>query len=102
MAQKAEALKNIRKVGNWIDGKVTASNSDRFADVFESATGERCAEVVMSNEVDVDAAVTSAKAAFATWSNTPVLRRAAVMFRFKELVERDRAEIAALRSVPGD
>ena len=96
MAQKAEALKTIRRVGNWIDGKVTASDSNRFADVFESATGERCAEVVMSNEADVDAAVTSAKAAFATWSNTPVLRRAAVMFRFKELVERDRAEIAAL------
>ena len=60
MAQKAEALDTIRKVGNWIDGQQVEASSDRYGDVSDSATGQRCAEVVMSNEADVDAAVTSA------------------------------------------
>lgn len=96
MAQKAEALSAIRKVPNWINGEPKTSGSGRFGDVFDSATGKRCAEVVMSDQADVDAAVAAARAAFASWSRTPVLKRAQVMFRLKELIERDRAEIAAL------
>ena len=96
MAQKAAAIKAIRKVPNWVNGEIKESSSDRFGDVFDSATGERCAEVVMSNESDVDAAVAAAHAAFEGWSKTPVLRRARVMFKLKELIERDRAELAAL------
>jgi len=96
MAQKAAAINAIRKVGNWINGEIVESRSDRYGDVFESATGERCAEVAMSNESDVDAAVAAAQAAFEGWSKTPVLRRARVMFKLKELIERDKDEIAAL------
>jgi len=50
----------------------------------------------MSTEVDVDAAVAAAQEAFVGWSRTPVLRRAKIMFRLRELIDRDRAEIAAL------
>ncbi len=96
MAQKAAAINAIRKVGNWINGEIVESSSDRYGDVFESATGERCAEVVMSDEADVDAAVAAARAAFEGWSKTPVLRRARIMFKLKELIERDKDEIAAL------
>ncbi len=96
MAQKAEAIEAVRKVANWIDGEVRESASDRRGDVFDSATGQRCAEVVMSDEADVDAAVSAAQAAFDDWSRTPVIKRARVMFKLKELIERDRAEIAAL------
>jgi malonate-semialdehyde dehydrogenase (acetylating)/methylmalonate-semialdehyde dehydrogenase len=96
MAQKAAAIDAIRKVPNWINGEIQESASDRYGDVFDPATGERCAEVVMSNEADVDAAVAAAHAAFEGWSKTPVLKRARVMFRLKELIERDHAELAAL------
>lgn len=96
MAQKAEKIGEIRSVTNWIDGELKDAASDRWADVFDSATGEKCAEVVMSSEADVDAALQAAKAALPRWSRTPVLRRARIMFKLKELIERDRAEIAAL------
>ncbi len=96
MAEKAAALSAIRKVPHWINGQIHESGSDRYGEVFDSATGEPCAEVVMANEADVNAAIQSAQDAFAGWSRTPVLRRARVMFRFKELIERDRKEIAAL------
>ncbi len=96
MAEKAAAINSIRTVGNWINGKQVGSSSERYGDVFDSATGELCARVVMSIESDVDAAVAVAQEAFKSWSMTPVLRRARTMFKLKELIERDRAEIAAL------
>lgn len=96
MAQKAEKVGAIRAVSNWINGEVREAQSDRWADVFDSATGEKCAQVVMSSEADVDVALAAAKAALPDWSSTSVLRRARVMFKLKELIERDRAEIAAL------
>lgn len=96
MAEKAAAIDAIRTVDNWINGELRGSSSERFGDVTDSASGEICARVVMSTEADVDAAVSAARAAFAEWSKTPVLRRARVMFGLKELIERDRADIAAL------
>ncbi|HZD52317.1 MAG TPA: CoA-acylating methylmalonate-semialdehyde dehydrogenase [Woeseiaceae bacterium] len=96
MARKAEHLQSIRTISNWIGGERRTSASDRYGAVYDSATGEQCAEVVMSTEADAAAAVTAAHAAFPEWSRTPVLKRARVMFRLKELIERDRAEIAAL------
>jgi malonate-semialdehyde dehydrogenase (acetylating)/methylmalonate-semialdehyde dehydrogenase len=96
MAQKAAAVDALRKVPHWIDGQNYEPESDRYGEVFDSATGELCAEVVMASEADVDAAIRSAKDAFPGWSRTPILKRARVMFRFKELIERDRKEIAAL------
>ena len=96
MAEKAEKLNAIRNVTNWINGERRASESQRTGKVYNSATGEQCAEVVMSSESDAAAAVAAAKAAFPQWSRTPVLKRARIMFKLKELIERDRDEIAAL------
>jgi malonate-semialdehyde dehydrogenase (acetylating)/methylmalonate-semialdehyde dehydrogenase len=96
MAQKAEEVGAIRTVSNWINGEIQEAQSDRWADVFDSATGEKCAQVVMSTEADVDTALAAAQAALPGWSSTSVLRRARVMFKLKELIERDRAEIAEL------
>ncbi len=96
MAQKAAAIGAIREVDNWIDGRRVASASGNSADVFDSATGEVCARVALSTAGEAAAAVSAASRAFADWSRTPVLKRARVMFRLKELIERDRDEIAAL------
>lgn len=96
MAEKAAAINAIRKVRNWVNGQLLETTSGRSLDVFDSATGERCASVALSSEADVAAAVAVAKAAFPSWSRTPVLKRAAVMFKLRELIERDQAEIAAL------
>ena len=96
MAEKASAVQAIRKVGNWVGGEMLFPKAARTGPVHDSATGELCASVLMSDGADVDRAVAAAAAAFPAWSRTPVLRRARVMFRFKELIERDRAEMAAL------
>ena len=83
MAQKAENVGAVRTVTNWINGERQEAQSDRWTDVFDSATGEKCAQVVMSSEADVDAALAAATAALPAWSSTSVLRRARVMFKLK-------------------
>ena len=67
MAEKAEALSTVRTVGNWVNGEIVESDSTRFGDVFDSATGAKCARVVMSTESDVDAAIAAASAALPAW-----------------------------------
>ena len=96
MAEKATAVDRTRTINNWIGGRVAEPNSDRYGAVYNSATGEQCASVVMSDNTDVDAALQSAAAAFPTWSRTPVLKRSRVMFKLKEFIDRDRGELAAL------
>jgi malonate-semialdehyde dehydrogenase (acetylating)/methylmalonate-semialdehyde dehydrogenase len=84
-------------VGHWVDGQVRAPAQDaRRAPVFNPARGELAREVALASAAEVDVAVRSAAAAAPAWAATPVLRRARVMFRFKDIVERNAAELAAL------
>ncbi len=64
------------------------------APVYDPAHGHVSAEVALASVADVDAGVRAAHAAFPAWSQTPPLRRARVMFRFKELIERDMDRLA--------
>jgi methylmalonic acid semialdehyde dehydrogenase len=70
--------------------------SKRFADVYHPASGNVQANVHLANEADVDRAVAAASAAFPEWSSHPPLRRARVLFRFREIYERRLDEVAAL------
>jgi malonate-semialdehyde dehydrogenase (acetylating)/methylmalonate-semialdehyde dehydrogenase len=83
--------------GHWIDGAPLApAAGSRHGEVYNPATGEVARRVALADATVVDAAVRSAAAAFPAWSATPPLRRARVMFRFKELLERHGDELAAL------
>jgi malonate-semialdehyde dehydrogenase (acetylating)/methylmalonate-semialdehyde dehydrogenase len=86
----------ISQIDHWIGGRVVAPNSDRAQDVFNPATGAATGRVALANRADVDAAVAAAQAAFPAWADTPPIRRARVMFRFLELLNRHRDELAHL------
>ena len=89
---QAEAI-----VGHWVDGAPRSGAADaRLADVFNPATGEVARRVAFASPAEVDAVVRSAAAAFPAWAATPPLRRARVMFKFKELVEKNADALAAL------
>jgi malonate-semialdehyde dehydrogenase (acetylating)/methylmalonate-semialdehyde dehydrogenase len=82
--------------GHFIGGEfVTASIADRQAEVFNPATGEVITRVLMADAAQVQRAVAAAAAAFPAWSHTSPLRRARVMFRFRELLEQHRKRLAA-------
>jgi malonate-semialdehyde dehydrogenase (acetylating)/methylmalonate-semialdehyde dehydrogenase len=84
-------------VGHWIDGRIVdVARQARRAPVFNPALGQVAREVALATPAEVDQAVAAAAAAAPGWAATPVLRRARVMFRFKEIVERHSDELAAL------
>src|SRR6056300_732172 len=83
-------------VGNFIGGKQVASNSGRTAPVFNPATGLQTKEVALSSADETRAAIATAQEAFKTWSQVTPLNRARIMFKFKELVEKNADELAEL------
>src|SRR5262245_56375954 len=85
-----------RTLAHFIAGRAHAGESDRFGDVFDPATGEVAARVPFAAPADIEAAVAAARAAFPAWAATPPLRRARVLFKLKELIERHLDELAGL------
>jgi malonate-semialdehyde dehydrogenase (acetylating) / methylmalonate-semialdehyde dehydrogenase len=81
-------------IDHWIGGKVAPGGSGRRADVFNPATGTVTGHVALASAGEVAAAVANAKAAFPAWADTPPVRRARVMFKFLELLNRHRDELA--------
>src|SRR6185312_15341213 len=65
-------------------------------DVFNPASGELSGRVALADASEIDAAVKAAAAAWPAWAATPPLRRARVMFKFKEALERNTKRIAAI------
>ena len=83
---------------HYIDGQLVAGGSQRFADIYDPATGEISARVPLANAAELQAAVAAAKTAFPGWSATPPLRRARVLSRFKELLEQNGERLAEIIS----
>ena len=84
------------EVAQYIAGQRSSGSSQRTQPVFNPATGAVAREVRLGNGQDVDAAVAAATAAFPAWSETPPIRRARVMFKFLELLNRHKDELAAM------
>ncbi|MEC5398218.1 CoA-acylating methylmalonate-semialdehyde dehydrogenase [Uliginosibacterium sp. H1] len=94
-------------ISHFIGGQRNTGRGEQRAAVFNPATGAQQAEVCLASPDDVSTAVAAAGAAQPAWGDTPPLRRARVMFRFKELLEQHQHELAAIISrehgkVPGD
>jgi len=84
----------LRRVSHWIGGKPVESQSGRSGTVWNPATGQPQASVDFASEDEVDGAVAAAKAAFPEWRATPLSRRSEILFRFRELIDTNRNEIA--------
>ncbi len=93
MAILAERI-DLKTVSHWIGGKVVASSSGRTCTVWNPATGEAQAKVDFADAADVDLAVDCARRAFAEWRATSLSRRSEIMFRFRELLDAHRHQIA--------
>ncbi len=88
-----------KNLHHFIDGERVAGDSERFGDVFNPATGEVSSQVPLASAAEVRKAVESSLAALSGWSATTPIARAQVMFRFKELCEAHKTELATLVSV---
>jgi len=88
----------MREVKHFISGKSTTGNSTREGEVFDPNTGQMQASVCLGGAEDISAAVEAAKKVQPEWAATNPQRRARVMFKFKELLEANMDELAALLS----
>jgi malonate-semialdehyde dehydrogenase (acetylating)/methylmalonate-semialdehyde dehydrogenase len=86
----------LKSIQHRIAGRETAGSSNRTAPVYDPATGEQQAEVLLAEPADVDAAVQSAKQAFETWHDVSLSRRARIMFAFRALVEQHVGDLARI------
>ncbi len=87
---------NLEQLGHYIAGQRVAGRSGRSAPVYNPALGVATTEVALASAEETRAAIASARTALPEWSETPALRRARVLFRFRELVERHSDELAAI------
>ena len=85
----------MKVVGHFINGE-TCTPKGRMQDVYNPATGEAEKLVLLASKATVNDAIVSAQNAFVEWRNTPVSKRARVMFKFKSLLEAHAEEIIAL------
>ena len=83
-------------LSHWIGGNHVAGSGARSADVTDPATGEVTAHVPLASLAEVDAAVSSAAAAFPGWRDTSLAKRTQVMFRFRELLNARAPELAEI------
>jgi len=83
-------------IGHYIQGQVAAGASGRAQDVFNPATGAVTGRVALASTSEVNTAVAAAHAAFPAWADTSPLRRARIMFKFLELLNQHRDDLARM------
>jgi len=83
-------------VPHWIDGAEYPSSSGRTAPVFDPALGVETKRVALADRAEIDAAVASAAAAFPAWRDLSLAKRQAVLFRFRELLDARKGELAEI------
>ncbi len=83
-------------IQHYINGKTYRGSSSRKGKVFNPATGSQESEVILGTKSDLDHAVENAKTAFEKWSQVTPLQRARIIFKYKELIEKNYDELTKL------
>jgi malonate-semialdehyde dehydrogenase (acetylating)/methylmalonate-semialdehyde dehydrogenase len=86
----------MKAIPHWIGGKADPGGPGRIGPVYDPAVGAQTASVPLASTDEVAHVATIATAAAAEWSESSLSQRAAVLFRFRELVDHHRSDLAAL------
>lgn len=89
----------VKTIKNYIGGEWVEPTSDQSAEVINPATGEVIAHVPLSTKSDLDQAVEVAAAAFQSWKEVPVPKRARILFKYQQLLVDHWEELAELVTV---
>ncbi len=90
-----QSTSSAARIEHYINGRAVASTSERRQDVFNPATGVVTGQVALASVAEVDAAVAAASAAAPAWADTAPLKRARILFKFKDLIEKHHNDLAA-------
>ncbi|MEU1787941.1 CoA-acylating methylmalonate-semialdehyde dehydrogenase [Streptomyces sparsogenes] len=86
----------MKTLNHWIGGKPVEGASGEFGPVYNPATGAQDTQVAFASVAEVDAAVAAAREAFASWSTVSLAKRTAILYKYRELLDAHRDEIARL------
>src|SRR4051794_41965017 len=84
------------RITHWIDGKPFGGSTERSGDVYDPATGQVTGKVDFADVATVDQAVASAATAAEAWGRASLSVRSRVLFRFRELLDARKEEVAAV------
>ena len=85
-----------KTISHWIDNKPFAGSSTATAPVTNPATGEVTGQVALGSVEDARAVIDAAAAAFPAWRDTSLAKRTAVLFKFRELLNERKGELAEI------
>jgi malonate-semialdehyde dehydrogenase (acetylating) / methylmalonate-semialdehyde dehydrogenase len=86
----------VQTVPHVINGDWVTDSQASYIAVHNPATGQKVSQVAVAGEARCHQAVQAAQTAFESWSATPPAKRAHVLFKFRELLNKHQAELAAL------
>ncbi|KIZ18856.1 CoA-acylating methylmalonate-semialdehyde dehydrogenase [Streptomyces natalensis] len=86
----------MKTISHWIGGKPVEGASGNYGPVYNPATGAQEKQVAFASVEEVDAAVRAAREAFTTWGTSSLAKRSSVLFKYRELIDAHREEIARL------
>jgi len=85
-----------KRITHFINGALWSGTAANSGDVFNPATGELVGKVDFAAKAEVNAAVAAAKTAFESWSRQSLTKRVEVLFRFRELLNQNKTQLAAI------
>jgi malonate-semialdehyde dehydrogenase (acetylating)/methylmalonate-semialdehyde dehydrogenase len=93
VSNESVRVNEIKRLKYFVNGKWLESKTTKYMDVYNPSTGMKIAETPCCTEEEVNLAIKAAKDAFPIWSNFPAAKRAAVMFKLRELLEKHMDEL---------
>jgi malonate-semialdehyde dehydrogenase (acetylating)/methylmalonate-semialdehyde dehydrogenase len=89
-------MSSVKKLQYFVDGKWLESKTDKYMDIFNPSTGEVMAQTPCCTADEVNTAIAAAKKAFPGWSQTPVMKRVQVLYKFRDLINQHMEELTRL------
>ena len=93
--EEKNTMAALKDIPHFINNRILNAGT-RQGEVYNPATGEMAAKVGLASADDVRMAIDAADRAFPSWAATPPLKRARVLFKFRQLMEDHAAELAAI------
>jgi malonate-semialdehyde dehydrogenase (acetylating) / methylmalonate-semialdehyde dehydrogenase len=95
----ANTSSQTKRIGHWIDGKIVLGTSGKSSPVWNPATGKEQARLDLASLEEMHAVIASSKKAAKEWRQTPLSRRSEIMFKFRELIDANRQQLAEIISL---
>ncbi|MGN1368914.1 MAG: CoA-acylating methylmalonate-semialdehyde dehydrogenase [Aristaeellaceae bacterium] len=89
-------MSNLPIMKPYIGGQYIDSKTEKYNTIYDPSTGKAIAQVPCCTREEVEAAIAAAKAAYPAWKNTPVRKRASIMMKLRNLIERDMDELTRI------